>query len=274
MNSLDLAQTDTVETPGWLRGAWRRRLLRTSDGLEDRTTDVLWMQTPRLFADIRVPADRPNLIGRRGVQDCAPPELVAAARTRGFAGWATFDGDICRWFRPIDFQPPTGQEDAGRLVLSQGSLWEHGLQGEYSEEYFRETDGAVRLEAWGLTPDAADPRPGILLIVDNLVVRAIGRRRPLPPGQTLAQQVVLHSDDIPALRNLFDCELSLATLDDLVIIRSTLAWREGSRLAPKDAFAADTEHDALLIEQDDHERRRWRRCGGGVDAATLAKLLN
>lgn len=272
MTAVDLTAVEAPDLPEWLRGAWRRVLLRTPDGAEDRATEVLWLQTGCLFADIRIPADRPSLAGRRGVEDCAADELVKAASVRAFAGWTQFHAGVCRWTRPIDFQPPTGQEDAGRMALRDGALWEYGLRDDYAEEYVRVASGGSRIAAWALQPDAVDPRPGVLVIVDGLVMRAIGRPRALPVGDSLADLVLRHRDDRDVLRQLFDCEISLAAADGLVVTRSTLPWREGSRLAPSGAFRYGSGPDELIEEGD--PPRLWHRRGTGPDAPTLARLLN
>jgi len=36
-------------------GVWRRRLLTTTAGLRDETSEVYWLQTANLHADLRLP---------------------------------------------------------------------------------------------------------------------------------------------------------------------------------------------------------------------------
>ena len=273
MSTTDLTRVNAPDLPAWLWGAWRRALVREADGSEDRTTDVVWLQTGCLFADVRIPADRPPLPGRRGVEDCTPDELVAAASARGFAGWTQYRDGICRWTRPLDFRPPTGVEDAGRMELKDGALWEYGVHTTYAEEYLRIAPGATRIAAWALAPDPADPRPGVLVVIDDLVLRAVGRREVLPATTNLAALVRWHRHEPEKLRALLDCEIALASMDGLQVTRSTLPWREGVRLAPPGAFRSDDNADEL-IEESAGRTRRWRRRGIGPDAETLARLLN
>jgi hypothetical protein len=274
MSTIDLTTLDTPDVPNWLQGAWSRVLMRTTaTGVEDRTRDCIYLQTEVLYADIRVPADRPSLTGRRGVDDCTPQELAAVASVNGFAGWATFTAGICHWNRPIDFQAPTGRKDQGCMGIQDGHLWEYGLQGQHVEQYAPRASGARRKGAWALAPDPVDPRPGVLVIVDDLVIRAVARPGELPLGKALGDLVVEAANDRAALRNLFDSELSLAVLNDLAVTRSTLPWREGLRLAPKGAFRIGAGPDEL-IEQGERRQYRWRRRGAEQDAAATAQLLN
>jgi len=40
-------------------GVWRRRLLTTTAGLRDETSEVYWLQTASLHADLRLPRPQP-----------------------------------------------------------------------------------------------------------------------------------------------------------------------------------------------------------------------
>ena len=42
-----------------LVGVWQRRSIE-KDGQKDTTTQVIWLQTPKCFGDIRIPIDRPK----------------------------------------------------------------------------------------------------------------------------------------------------------------------------------------------------------------------
>ena len=270
----DLTALDTPDVPDWVQGGWSRVLMRTTaTGAEDRTTDCIYLQTGSLYADIRVPVDRPALTGRRGVDDCTPQELAAMSTVSAFAGWCEFKNGVAHWIRPIDLKPPSGREDEGRMAIRDGNLWEYGLEGQHAEEYAPRGNGARRKGAWALAPDPVEPRPGVLVIIDDLIIRALGRPQALEVGNTLAERVMSFADDRAALRQLFGCELSLAIIGDLTVTRSSLAWREGLRLAPKGAFRVGEGADDL-IEEGEGRPYRWRRRGTGSDAASLAQLLN
>lgn len=159
------------------------------------------------------------------------------------------------------------------MEIREGSLWEHGLAGDYAEEYRRAADGGRRMAAWSLESDSASSPPGVLVIIDDYAIRAIGRREPLSIGTDLASLITVRSGDMPALKRLFECEVSLALTTDLVIRRSTIPWWEDRRLPMPGAFSAGTGED-LLLENYEAGRRRWRRCITGPDGRTIASLLN
>jgi hypothetical protein len=276
MTTIDLTTIETPNVPEWLQGAWSRILMRTTaTGVENRTLDCIYLQTGFLYADIRINPERPSLAGRAGPDDCTPAELLSVADTSGFSGYATFNCGICHWIRPIDFRAPSGRLDRGVMgVVDGANLWEHGLADQHSEEYTPRARGTIRKGAWALVAGTADPRPGVLVIVDDLVIRAVDRPGGLlPVGKPLQELVTAAGEDRAALRHLFESELSLALIDKgVVVTRSTLPWREGQRLAPKGAFTVGAGPDEM-IEEGAKRKYIWRR-REGADAAATAALLN
>jgi hypothetical protein len=113
--------------PDWLIGAWQRDLLEWDDG-EDRSTQVLWLQSPILFADIRVPAP-------------------GAGESEGFAGHLDVTGQTCRWHRPIDVHPKGGDGDVGVIFRRGKRLIECGVHRNYLEEWQLIADGEQHLAA-------------------------------------------------------------------------------------------------------------------------------
>ena len=63
------------QAPNWLVGLWRRESIELRDGTFDRMTGVFWGQTRNLFVDLRIPANRPASLGRRGFEDFTLEEL-------------------------------------------------------------------------------------------------------------------------------------------------------------------------------------------------------
>ena len=100
--------------PSAYTGVWQRKLLRTPK-IEDTTTQVFWMQTQSWHADIRVPASRPAFEGKWVLDQLNKSELMELAKQQGFCGTTVVDGNICRWLRKYDFQPPSGTNDIGRM---------------------------------------------------------------------------------------------------------------------------------------------------------------
>ena len=83
--------------PEAYHGVWQRTLLRMSDGTEDTTTRVFWLQSAHLHADLRIPDPAPKL----------PHERAAQA---GFAGLTEASLGRCQWHRIIDFHPDSGTD--------------------------------------------------------------------------------------------------------------------------------------------------------------------
>jgi hypothetical protein len=94
-------------------GVWKRTLLATPT-LPDTSTRVFWLQTDRWHADIRIPEDRPAIRGD-ALDLLDRTALRALSRQQGFAGITEVNGDICRWHRMIDYQPPGRIADVGRM---------------------------------------------------------------------------------------------------------------------------------------------------------------
>ncbi|MEX2298320.1 MAG: hypothetical protein WD715_12965 [Dongiaceae bacterium] len=125
--SIDPHQQTALAIPSWAVGAWRRELLEWDDG-EDRRTEVLWLQTPILFADIRNPVDDSKI-------------------AEGFAGHLSVTGQTCRWNRPIDVKPKGGDGDIGVVSTRGTRMIELGVHRNYLEEWRRIDDGRTHFAA-------------------------------------------------------------------------------------------------------------------------------
>ena len=68
------------------------------------------MQTQSWHAAIRVHANRPAFTGKTGLNELDRAALMELAKQQGFCGVTQVDGDICRWLRRHDFQPPSGAQ--------------------------------------------------------------------------------------------------------------------------------------------------------------------
>lgn len=202
--------------PAWLRGLWRRRSITWPDGRRDDTTTVYWLQTASAFVDIRIPA-----APRR---DRTP---LGLARQGGFAGWTELAADRCRWHRQIDFQPPSGRPDEGRLYRLDGVLVEEGVHEPYVEVWERvgAGAGAVRVER------AAEGE--MLVACGDAFLFARDRPRVLPQAASLEALVRAATGD-EEIAALLDCEISFGLRAGgrvpWEIRLSTLPRREGAPL--------------------------------------------
>lgn len=219
-------QPDTPPVPDEYLGVWQRKLLR-APGMNDTTTRVYWLQTRQWHGDIRVPVDRPAFTGRTGFAELAANELQALARQQGFGGVTHVEGDICRWLRQQDFQPPSGDNDIGRMEFeSTERAFEHGVEREY-------------FEIWERLPDSVGNEfvrigdSSMLLGTGDYFIYLRPRRLELP----LAASLSALAADAEALRTLVDFEISFGTREGpdparWQIEMSTLPWREGAAPVP------------------------------------------
>ncbi|SMF36176.1 hypothetical protein SAMN06265365_11260 [Tistlia consotensis] len=218
--------------PAAYQGLWRRLSLIRPDGTRDATTLVLWLQTPEHHADLRIPADRPDLTGAAGLDELDIPDLLALARQEGFAGGQQYRTGQLAWRRVIDFAPSDGPPDEGIMeATGPGRFTETGLHVAYGEDWLRE-DGAEG-------PFAARveraPFPRFLLRAGRWVALAEDRRpAPPPPGGLVERaEAAAAAGDRQALRDLLDCPISFAEIgtDGIARIRhSSHPWLEGGRL--------------------------------------------
>ncbi|WP_088288804.1 hypothetical protein [Kineosporia sp. A_224] len=231
-----------VTTPEALLGPVRRSLYRDAEGRRDETTQVVWFQGPGLYVDLRRPAglhpprpDLTGLTGPAGLATAPAPVLRWLGAHEGFAGTFTVTGDLARWDRLVDLQPPAGVPDEGRLHWDGTTLVEVGVHSAYVEHWHPEPApvadaAAVRLRERG------SGRPGVLVRVGARFGVARGRAAPLPPGARLT--ALLLRADAQERAALLDCEVALGRIDPdgrWVVEMSTLPYREGDDLAPVDA---------------------------------------
>ena len=152
-----------------LLGAWRRSGLLIDGTRRVDHCDVLWLQTPDLYADIRTliepSAPRPT----EGVTGLFAAEMA-------FAGQATWADPLMTWVHELDssLEPST---DANPLVTEDGVLVERGhvvdrgREVPFVEEWLRMTgdapswaadvdDRRIRVEVGRWAIEVTDGRPG------------------------------------------------------------------------------------------------------------------
>jgi hypothetical protein len=188
-----------------LIGVWQRRSIRWPDGREDTSTRVWWLQANPHFADIRIPANRPDFLGINSWAECDPPRQAWLRRQEGFAGILTQQNDAWQWHREMDFQPTTGKRDIGRLRLSDSTgnlMIEEGIDEPYLEIWQRIDDGdAFTLRHY--------TNRGLLIVVGQHFLMCLQ-----------------HDDALLELSHgMREGPMSSWTISD-----STLPWREGDAL--------------------------------------------
>jgi hypothetical protein len=210
--------------------------LLEAPGVHDTTTTVLWMQTGRWHADLRIAAGRPDFSGVASLDDCSADQLAWLATQQGFAGITevvTSSGDeVCAWHRLVDVQPPGLTADAGVMEFTPACLIETGVHGPYVEHWIAlpESQGEGAVYRCGDDEDVMQ----LLLVAGNYVMRVRDRRSAWPEGvaagTTLTQ--LLPAWSLPQQRSLLDIEISFGIRVDggWQIRHSTLPWLEGQRV--------------------------------------------
>lgn len=251
--------------PAELVGLWRRRSLVDAHGC-DRSTEVYWLQTHSLYADLRLPANRPGFSGCAGIHDLDYPQIDWLARQQGFAGRLLLDGDIATWVRELDYQPPGLDRDVGRLDRRATTMFEYGVVRAYTEKWVREPGPADQVLALALTDDSTQcflpPRKGMVVVVGDHFMHARGRRVSLPPGTTLASLLQDSGDDTASASLLLDCVIDYGCRHGgqrpWQIQRSTQPWREGSSLLDLDLAVRSSQPDSVETVSAAGVRCRWR----------------
>lgn len=131
-------------TPDDLQGHWHRSWLK-APGYQDHDTTVHWMQCGALYADIRIPANRPVVRGATALADLSDAQLLALLRAEGFAGTIALRDDVCTWTRHINWHGKPEAEDAGQIAFDgPDRMVETGVFGDYAELWTRTTDQPAR----------------------------------------------------------------------------------------------------------------------------------
>jgi hypothetical protein len=181
-------------------GLWRRRLLHDAQGV-DTSTRVYWLQTGSLYADIRMPAERDAVNG--------------VALQQGFAGALEVEGNVLTWRRWLDFQPPTGVADVGRMRFTRlDEMVEEGVHADYREVWERIGPASPDRAAFALQVEYTHVgmprrRAGVLVMVGEYFMFALDRLAALPAGTRLAELAAGNALMREQRDQLFACEISL-----------------------------------------------------------------
>ncbi|MHC8293710.1 hypothetical protein [Pseudomonas sp. LB3P58] len=223
-------------------GVWKRRLIQHRSGRSDSETAVYWLQTPRLFADLRIPS---NPLPSLALEEFSHTQHLALCEQKGFAGVTQIDADICQWHRKMDYQPVSGAEDIGRMHFETSEcLIETALDESYYEIWDRLPDSLGVCRGQWLQAMDEPSRQGCLLLVGDYFLFAASRPTPLTPGPHLREQFSQPDSSINPVF-LFACELSFgrhhAGETPWKIECSTLPAKTGRCLLPSsvDPFAPD-----------------------------------
>jgi len=237
----------TSPIPPEATGLWRRREISFPDGRRDTTTRVFWLQGPRLFADLRVPADRPNVADARGFADYSGTALLGLAAMQGFAGRFEIDGGTCRWLRELDYHPPGGLPDEALFRIEGDILVETGIHAAYEEIWQRETPLGAALAAF---------RPvegkGLLVLAGDHFILVEERRAELPEAPSLAALIEADAGTPPAAERLGMLIAYGRIEQGWSVELSTFPWLEGK------TWRASYDDGSGVLELTGPVVRQWR----------------
>jgi hypothetical protein len=231
------------ELPSWLPGLWTREWIERK-GVRTDTLEVHYLQTPSFFADVRFPRDRPRFPGAKSLGDLSDADLRVLARQRGFTGRTTVAGDTATWLHEIDFQPPDGEEDVGRLErIDDSHLREHALDGSYVESWRKIGEPHGRYLV--LRVERAGRLDRTLIVAGDRFLYVRNRKHDLPKATSLEALIAsLPREQVMAA---LDCEFSTGPVRGWQIERSTLPWLEGRRLEFAAGLTADLQGEQLVV---------------------------
>ncbi len=226
--------------PMLMQGCWTRAWIQFSDGSIDDSSRVVWLQTPSSMVDVRIPADRPDLSGRRALPECSSGELRAIAGSDASSGFTECgpvsvgnDGRrtaTARWHtrgHGVNFQPISAFPEPGLMSWSDDGtvMVERAPSGAYVEQW-----ELVPGSRDGLSVDNFDDH--VLYRAGDVAVFVRDRVVQIPRPARLVDLLDDHELDRPLIEALLDCEFSVARRDGCgwSITASTLPWREGEVL--------------------------------------------
>ena len=174
---------------------------------------------------------------------CSAEQLSWLAGQQGFVGITVVEGNQCEWQRAIDFQPPLGKRDIGRMHFAHpDKLLEYGIEDTYSEIWERVAGGGnKRCYALQLLDRGELAEPVIFLMVSGSHF-IYTRNRPAGLEQPFSSSEQLQQYPYDALVRALDFEISFGQIQTESgsgqIILSTLPWREGQTAFDRDPMLA------------------------------------
>jgi hypothetical protein len=239
----------TEPVPSELMGLWRREVI-TAPGFRDDTTQVVWLQTARWYADLRVRVDRPGPKIAPGFSAYSDADLIALAKVQGFAGELTAADGVCVWRRDLDHQPAGPEPDEARYSLDGDIMIEDGIHSDYQEIWRRAADSQGPFAAFRLTE--TDGRSGLLVMAGRHLIEFVARPGAAPDGESLAALVEheLAEGRRAGAEALLATRIRYAVSEGggWTVKLSSMPWLEGQPIWPPDAARFDSDAGVLTVE--------------------------
>ena len=243
------ATAPAMSPPTWMLGVWTREWIERK-GTRSSPLDVHYLQTPDFFADVRIPHDRPAFANAASFADLTDADLLLLAKQKGFTGHVRAAGDTITWQHEIDFQPPDGDADIGRVErIGSGRMYEHALDRSYVESWKSVATGESAFLV--IRSTRARRLERLLLVVDDHFLYVRNREKDLPNAVSLDSLIHATHASRATIIAFLDCEFSTGRVRagsvPWEIQSSTLPWNTGRRLAIVDSIAVMPDSSQVRI---------------------------
>jgi hypothetical protein len=256
-----------ASVPEWVLGCFRRRSITYYTGLEDASTEVIWLQSRGLTADFRRGLPCVKVASRNALSELGLEDLVALARVEGGLARTRWDGELMHWSDWTALQTHAKWPEPGRLARVGNCMVELAPSGAYVEDWRLQPCRGGPLIGLELIEerDASDGtllhRGGGLIVCGEHAGFVRGRPEPLPEGERVEDFVRAHAGDATSLARAFALDASYGTTaavrDAFTVTFSTCPWREGEQLLSLDGF--EVLPDGLLAQRVEEAGRRLER---------------
>ncbi len=234
------------KVPPWALGCFRRQSITYYNGVVDQETEVWWLQSHGLTADLRIRPGLPDLKGKSYPSDCTVQELNTLIQVEGGLAETRWDGHLMSWENWTAFQLHDKWPEAGMLHRVGDCLIEFAPSGAYVEDWRLQpgSDGILvgleLIEESNCDTGEILYRGGGLIICGNHAALIRGRAEDIPPTLRL-DEFPLDLLQVPEVRNaIFQFETSIASrsseVEPYFIRHSTHPQRIGEVLLAEDGF--------------------------------------
>ncbi|CAN5901080.1 hypothetical protein BH11GEM1_BH11GEM1_29770 [soil metagenome] len=272
-SSTEAATTPAMSPPTWMRGVWTREWIERK-GARSSPLDVHYLQTPDFFADVRIPHDRPAFENAGSFADLSDADLMLLAKQKGFAGHVRATGDTITWQHEIDFQPPDGEADIGRVErIGSAQMYEHALDSSYIESWKSVATGEGAFLV--IRGTRARRLVHLLVVAGDHFMYVRNREKDLPNAVPLYSLTHPPHASRAAIIAYLDCEFSTGRVRSgsvpWEIQSSTLPWKTGRRLAIVDSIAVTP--DASQVRISAASTTQWSVPTNTLSSAALTTIF-
>jgi hypothetical protein len=267
MKLIDLAAAQPfalpLNVPAWTLGAFHRRCITYATGAEDVTSRVIWVQSHGMTGDLRIPAWRPDVTGKAGLEDCSVEALALLAASEGGVARTGWSGEWMDWSGWAAFQPYDKWPEPGKLHRIGTCLIETPPSEIYVEDWRLQPGGdgllaGLRLVSETGADGVARARDGGIVIAGEHAIFVLDRRSPIAEGVPVARQILQAADPRALAAAAFDFTAAYARRDasgDYVAQLAVNPFDEGQVLPITDGFRPG--QPGHLLQQVGDIERLW-----------------